>query len=325
MRFIELGSTVIRFWKYLFSAAFLILTACLPLENPTASVHENEPKELPIVQQWLGDYPCSQLNRLPEEQRTSRIGYLGSPAQFAGIWQSFKPEKVVPEVDFGKHLVVFCRNVTFYNRVAVTEVLLRHGIAEILIMETMSAAPVEDKVAMGMAVIPRAGVKYIEAGMERIPVKEPDHGFLSSPLNASYTIEGQEIRLQEGRSVRDIAPVSATKVRNSVFGEVVYGDLDGDGDEDAALILVHDPGGSGTFYYLVAALNLHDQYRGTNGVFLGDRIKPRKLVIRDGLVVFTFIDRLPYEPLNADPSVEKRIWASVEKGNLIAKPIEEEE
>jgi hypothetical protein len=37
-------------------------------------------------------------------------------------------------------------------------------------METMSAIPIEEKVAMSMAVIPRAGVVAIQAGTEKIPV-----------------------------------------------------------------------------------------------------------------------------------------------------------
>ncbi len=39
-----------------------------------------------------------------------------------------------------------------------------------LAMETMSAMPIEDKVAMALAVIPRAGVRFIASGNERIGV-----------------------------------------------------------------------------------------------------------------------------------------------------------
>jgi hypothetical protein len=37
-------------------------------------------------------------------------------------------------------------------------------------METMSALPIEEKVAMAMAVIPRKGVMSIKAGTEKIQV-----------------------------------------------------------------------------------------------------------------------------------------------------------
>jgi hypothetical protein len=73
-------------------------------------------------------------------------------------------------VDFGTQIVVFYRNVTFYNRTNIVKVTLKDGIAEIIAIETRSALPIEDKVAMAMVVIPRAGVKFIQAGNERIPV-----------------------------------------------------------------------------------------------------------------------------------------------------------
>lgn len=72
-------------------------------------------------------------------------------------------------MNFGKNLVVFRRNVDFYNRTRIFKVTLRNG-ADVLAMETMSAIPIADKVAMAMAVIPRAGVKFLRAGPVRIPV-----------------------------------------------------------------------------------------------------------------------------------------------------------
>jgi len=116
------------------------------------------------------------------------------------VWQVFKPGEKVLEVDFSKHVVVFSRNVTFYNRTAIVKVTLKDGVAEVLVMETMSVLPIEARVAMAMAVIPRAGVKFIVAGNERIPVKVNDQSSASDPLNATYTIEGQEVTLQNGRS-----------------------------------------------------------------------------------------------------------------------------
>ena len=67
-------------------------------------------------------------------------------------------------LNFGKNLVVFSRNVAFYNRVNILKVTLKEGVAEILSMETMSAMPVEEKVAMALAEIPREGVRFLKAG-----------------------------------------------------------------------------------------------------------------------------------------------------------------
>jgi hypothetical protein len=45
------------------------------------------------------------------------------------------------------------------------------------------------------------------------------------------------------------------------------------------LLITHDPGGSGTFYYVAAAINVNKRYQGTNAVLLGDRIAPMDIGI----------------------------------------------
>ncbi len=144
----------------------VVMTGC----TATTTVAENQPTELVIAQSWSGDYPVAELKRLPAGQQTSRVGYLGNAAAFKAVWSGFKPEEAVPEMDFAKNLVVFSRNVEFYNRTRILKVMLKDGVAEVIAMETMSAIPVEDKVAMAMAVIPRAHVKSIQTGSERLPV-----------------------------------------------------------------------------------------------------------------------------------------------------------
>lgn len=66
--------------------------------------------------------------------------------------------------------MVFSRNVDFYNSTRIFRVTLRDGVAEVLAMETMSARPLEDKAAMSLAVVPRAGVGSLKAGDRRIPI-----------------------------------------------------------------------------------------------------------------------------------------------------------
>jgi hypothetical protein len=279
-----------------------------------------KPKELPILQRWSGDYPVSELHRLPKNLRTSRVGYLADVETFAGVWQAFKPNEKTPEVDFKSNLVVFTRNVDFYNRTSIGMIKLADGVLEIVAMETMSALPIEDKAAMAMAVIPRAGVKFIQAGTSRIPV--PDGGeaqktSAADPLQASYRIERQEVCLIDGQAETKAAPGSATKIKTSVFGQPVFGDLNEDGNEDAALLLVHQPGGSGTFYYVAAALNTSDGFRGTNAVLLGDRIAPQTIEIRDGVVIANYADRQPEESMAVPPSVGISKYLVIKAGELV--------
>jgi hypothetical protein len=112
-----------------------LLTACAAPGSPPVRMSV----ELPILEQWRVDFPLSQLERLPE-------------------------------VDFSRHLVVFVRNVDFYNRTAIGKVMLNAGTVELIAMETLSARPIEDKVAMALTLIPRVGVTSVLAGSERIPV-----------------------------------------------------------------------------------------------------------------------------------------------------------
>jgi hypothetical protein len=129
------------------------------------------PAELAIMQSWSGDFPVTELKLLPQAQQQAGTGYLANAAAFASVWAAFSPGEAVPTVNFRKQMVVFHRNVYFYNRTRIFKVTLKEGVAEVLATETMSAIPVTDKVAMALAVIPRAGVKAIQAGAVRVPVR----------------------------------------------------------------------------------------------------------------------------------------------------------
>jgi len=134
----------------------ICLVACTPV-----AVQSSEPRNLTPSATWSGDYPIAALDQLPPGQQQNRAGYIGDVDTFARIWQNFMPEAALPAVDFENNLVVFHRNVVYYNRTNIFKVTLTEGVAEVLAMETMSAMPVEDRAAMAMAVIPRAGVKAI--------------------------------------------------------------------------------------------------------------------------------------------------------------------
>ncbi|MDO8574289.1 MAG: hypothetical protein Q7R86_01560, partial [bacterium] len=96
----------------------------------------------------------------------------------------------------------------------------------------------------------------------------------ADPLNAIYYFEGEEFQFTDGVSEKEIEPGSALKIYTEVFGEPITGDLDYDGDEDAVLVFIHNPGGSGTFFYLGAAIKKEKGYKGLGTVFIGDRIAP---------------------------------------------------
>ncbi len=112
-----------------------------------------------------------QLKLLPDDQREQGIGFIHETNTFENVWKAFKPGEAVPEIDFKTNLVLFSRNTQFYNRISIGQVNLKNGVAEVLAMETRSAMPIEDKVAMSLVVVPGKGIKAIQAGDKDIPIK----------------------------------------------------------------------------------------------------------------------------------------------------------
>ena len=128
--------------------------------------------EAEILQSWQGDYPVDQLKLLPEKQREQAVGFIDTSKTFEAVWKAFKPGEDVPEIDFKAHLVLFARNTQFYNLISIGKVNVTNGVAEVLAMETMSAMPIEDKVAMSLVVVPREGIRAIQTRDKIIPINK---------------------------------------------------------------------------------------------------------------------------------------------------------
>jgi hypothetical protein len=101
--------------------------------------------EAEILQAWQGDYPVNRLHLLPDEPQ--------------------------PELDFDNNLVLFARNIRYYNRISIGQVKVVDGVAEILAMETMSALPIENNLALSLAVVPRNGIKAIKVGDNTVVIR----------------------------------------------------------------------------------------------------------------------------------------------------------
>lgn len=131
----------------------------------------------------------------------------------------------------------------------------------------------------------------------------------ASPKDATYKIDGKYVALNNGVSEAEAAPDSASKIITRYFGNEVRHDFDGDGREDVAFLLTQQSGGSGTFFYVVAALNTAKGYVGSDAVLLGDRVAPQSTVMGSGnVIVVNYADRKPGEPFAVQPSAGKSIW-----------------
>ncbi|MGR8998172.1 MAG: META domain-containing protein [Gammaproteobacteria bacterium] len=114
--------------------------------------------------------------------------------------------------------------------------------------------------------------------------------------NTTYHIgELGTIRLDNGKFKHRYGE-GATQINEVTVEKIAFGDLNGDGLDDAAVVLTWQNGGSGTFKYLVAIQNVSGLPRQMDSILLGDRIQIREMSISDGKVALdelTFGSRDP--------------------------------
>jgi hypothetical protein len=134
--------------------------------------------------------------------------------------------------------------------------------------------------------------------------------------NAAYNIDGVLITLKDGQNEQKI-PGSVTITTTSYFGNDSEGDVNGDGKNDKAFLLIQDGGGTGLFTYLAVALKNDSGYTTLNTIFLGDRVAPQNTQIKDGVVTANYVDRLPTEPMVAEPTIGVSRYFKVEGGKLV--------
>lgn len=123
---------------------------------------------------------------------------------------------------------------------------------------------------------------------------------LESLKNAEYPSgfqAGKKARLSDGKYEEAIQPGSASRIRISLYRLYALGDLNGDGAEDAAVVLVSSGGGSGTFYDLVAVLNDGGTPRATAVASLGDRVNVENLSVKSGEITVEMVAQGPQDPL----------------------------
>jgi hypothetical protein len=125
--------------------------------------------------------------------------------------------------------------------------------------------------------------------------------------NAEYQSEwpaNGKAKLTDGSYREKYIPGSATELVIRLSDHHAIGDLNGDGAKDAAVVLVSDPGGSGTFYDLAVLVSQNGSPKHVATEALGDRIVVKSLAIQSGEIAVTLLTRKPDEPMSAEPKVE---------------------
>ena len=138
---------------------------------------------------------------------------------------------------------------------------------------------------------------------------------VSDHLNTTYTIEGKEVELISG--ISEESPNVTTKY----FGNEVRSDLNEDGLEDIVFLLTQNTGGSGTFYYAVAALQTESGWKGSHGILLGDRIAPQTTEmsqnpVHKGVVVVNYATHASSEAMTDSPSLGKSLYIKLDPASM---------
>ena len=91
------------------------------------------------------------------------------------------------------------------------------------------------------------------------------------------------IRLSDGKYFEEYGSGTSLLIKLSEFFDT--GDLNGDGLNDGAAIIIEEPGNESVFYYLHAVYNGGFYIYSIAHSFLGDRVKIRDLVIEEGRII----------------------------------------
>ena len=146
-----------------------------------------------------------------------------------------------------------------------------------------------------------------QAAKNREPVPKSVEQLKSDPLNTTYTIGNRAVTLVDGRSEEPAAPNSSGKIITQVHNQPLFADISMDGIDDAVLIVTQATGGSGTFYYVAAAIATPNGYEGTAGHFLGDRIKPQGIEVLGSKARIHFQTRSSDQNFTDDPTLPQRM------------------
>lgn len=143
---------------------------------------------------------------------------------------------------------------------------------------------------------------------KKYPAEISQETLPSDYKNLSFFISGEKVTMVNGISRVPVIENSASMTTTQYFGNEVRADIDSDGDEDVVFLVTQNSGGSGVFFFAVAAIKENEGYRGSHAVLIGDRISPQTTEYRNGLVIVNYADRAPGEPFITPPHVGKSLY-----------------
>jgi len=147
------------------------------------------------------------------------------------------------------------------------------------------------------------GFKGNNSNQDPVGQEISNGSFQPDPSNATFMFDEGAITLSQGKFSRLFTSNSAIREETTLTSIRGYGDINNDTKNDTLAILVQSGGASGVFIYLAGYVSGPVTYKGTNAVFLGDRITPQSISINKGLVTIKYLDRKEGEPFAAEPTI----------------------
>ena len=133
--------------------------------------------------------------------------------------------------------------------------------------------------------------------------------------NATYTlmaINNVPVKLIDGK-LNFSDPANNMNAEGQLIEPVAFGDLNGDGLKDAAVIIATNTGGSGTFHELIVVLAQKGQ---AADLQIGDRIQEKQLTIQDGKIILDYLRQGPKDGLCC-PSEHAKTTYQFQNGKLV--------
>ena len=159
--------------------------------------------------------------------------------------------------------------------------------------------------------------KYFADPMVRRENKETDILALSTLENAEYYVlmKDQRVKFTNGyyeSTSEGLGLPESIMVTDSV----AFGDINSDGEEDAAVILESNLGGSGFFYQLAIMINRDGKPYNIANKDLGDRVVINSVDIQSGVITIDMVAHSPGDALCC-PSLEKIVKYKLSGDKLV--------
>jgi heat shock protein HslJ len=119
-------------------------------------------------------------------------------------------------------------------------------------------------------------------------------------MNAAYQgIYAESVTLTDGKYEGEpfVAGGASRPTVTFIENPIGYGDVTGDGQADAAVLLAENSGGSGTFVYLAVVVNQAGRPVNVATTLLGDRAQVNSIKIADNQIVVDMVQAGPDDPM----------------------------